>query len=216
VTWTTQAFYRGDTSALKELKVPLRPGSIDPYFTDDIGNVSTSHYRPNSVREASLELKPRYPIFGGWRYSFRIGWNNALYTTLRKLKTGNTYVLRVPFIEGPKMPEGIQYERLVLRVILPEGATDVKWETVGGTGIPVLEPEISLYKTFMDTLGRSELRLTAVNVADEARDADLVVIYNYPFMAAFRKPLSVFVAALGVFTIIWAASRVDTSIGRKR
>lgn len=216
VTWATQAFYRGDTSALKELKVPLRPGSIDPYYTDDIGNVSTSRYRPNSVREASLELKPRYPVFGGWRYSFRIGWNNALSTVLRKLKTGNTYVLRVPFIEGPKMPEGIQYERLVLRIILPEGAQDVKWETVGGTGLPVLQSEMSLHKTFMDTLGRSELKLTAMNVADEARDADLVVIYDYPFMAAFRKPLSVFVAVLGVFTVIWAALRVDTSIGRKR
>lgn len=216
VTWATQAFYRGDTSALKELKVPLRPGSIDPYFTDDIGNVSTSRYRPNNVREASLELKPRYPIFGGWKYSFRIGWNNALSSALRKLKTGNTYVLRVPFIEGPKMPEGIQYEHVVLRVILPEGATDIRWETVGGTGLPVLQSEISLHKTFMDTLGRLELRLSAMNVADEARDADLVVIYEYPFMASFRKPLSIFVAVLGLFTVIWAASRVDTSIGRKR
>jgi oligosaccharyltransferase complex subunit alpha (ribophorin I) len=216
VTWATQAFYRGDTSAAKELNVPLRPGSIDAYFTDDIGNVSTSRYRPNNVREASLELKPRYPIFGGWKYSFRIGWNNALSSALRKLKTGNTYVLRVPFIEGPKMPEGIQYEHVVLRVILPEGATDIRWETVGGTGLPVLQSEISLHQTFMDTLGRSELQLSATNIADEARDADLVVIYEYPFMAAFRKPLSIFVAVLGAFTVIWAASRVDTSIGRKR
>lgn len=216
VAWATQIFYKGDTSALKELNVPLRPGSVDAYFTDDIGNVSTSRYRPNNVREASLELKPRYPVFGGWKYSFRIGWNNALSSALRKLKTGNTYVLRVPFIEGPKMPEGIQYEHVVLRVILPEGATDIRWETVGGTGLPVLQSEISLHQTFMDTLGRSELKLSAVNIADEARDADLVVIYEYPFMAAFRKPLSIFVAVVGVFTVIWAASRVDISIGRKR
>ncbi len=82
--------------------------------------------------------------------------------------------------------------------------------------MPVLQSEISMHKTFMDTLGRTELRLSAMNVADEARDADLVVLYEYPFLAAFRKPLSIFVAVLGVFTVIWAASMVDTSIGRKR
>lgn len=216
VTWATQAFYKGDTSALKELKVPLRPGSVDPYYTDDIGNVSTSRYRPSSVREASLELKPRYPVFGGWKYSFRLGWNNALSSALRKLKTGNTYVLRVPFIEGPKMPEGIQYEHVVLRVILPEGSKVIRWETVGGTGLPVLQSETSLHQTFLDTLGRTELRLTALNIVDEARDVDLVVIYEHPFMADFRKPLSIFMAVLGVFSVIWAASRVDTSIRSKR
>ena len=53
VAWATQNFYSGPTSALRELKVPLLPGSTDPYFTDDIGNVSTSRYRPNSVRHQS-------------------------------------------------------------------------------------------------------------------------------------------------------------------
>jgi hypothetical protein len=41
---------------------------------------------------------------------------------LRKLKTGNGYVLNVPFLEGPKQNEGIVYEHVELRVILPEGA----------------------------------------------------------------------------------------------
>ena len=216
VTWATQNYYRGDTSALKELKVPLRPGSVDPYFTDDIGNVSTSRYRPNNIREASLELKPRYPVFGGWKYSFKIGWNNELSNFLRKLQTGDTYVLRVPFLEGPKMPEGIQYEHIVLRVILPEGATDIRWQTIGGTGLPILQSEISLHKTFMDTMGRSELKLTAMNVVDDARDAELVVIYDYPFLAAFRKPLTIFAGVVGLFTVAWAVGRLDTSIGGKR
>lgn len=216
VTWATQNFYNGPTSALKELKVPLKPGSVDPYFTDEIGNVSTSRYRPNNIREASLELKPRYPVFGGWKYNFRIGWNNALSTALRKLKTGDTYVLRVPFIEGPKMPEGIQYEHVVIRIILPEGATGVRWETSGGAGLPILQSEMSLHKTFMDTLGRTELKLSAMNVVDEAREAELVLVYDYPFLAAFRKPLSIVGGVLGVFVVAWIVGNLDTSIGRKR
>lgn len=114
--------YSPATSALKELKMPLKVGSLNPYFTDDIGNVSTSRFRSN-VREANLELKPRYPVFGGWKYSFRVGWDADLNHSLRKLNVGDGYVLKVPFLEGPKMSEGVSYEKVVLRVILPEGAT---------------------------------------------------------------------------------------------
>lgn len=122
VTWASTQYYNPPTSALRMLTVPLRVGSLNPYFTDDIGNVSTSRYRSNS-REALLELKPRYPVFGGWKYNFKVGWDADLKSFLRKVARGNDYVLKVPFLEGPKMGEGVSYDRVELRVILPEGAT---------------------------------------------------------------------------------------------
>lgn len=122
VTWAATQYYNPPTSALKMLTVPLQVGSLNPYFTDDIGNVSTSRYRSN-LREAILELRPRYPVFGGWKYSFKIGWDANLRNHLRKLTKGDGHVLRVPFLEGPKMGEGMAYEKVHLRVILPEGAT---------------------------------------------------------------------------------------------
>lgn len=121
VIWASTQYYNPPTSALKMLTVPLKVGSLDPYFTDDIGNVSTSRYRSN-MREALLELKPRYPVFGGWKYSFRIGWDADLKNSLRKLAKGSGHVLKVPFLEGPKMGEGVSYEKVNLRIILPEGA----------------------------------------------------------------------------------------------
>ena len=124
VQWQQMAYYNPPTSAARELHFPLAVGSANPYFTDDIGNVSTSRFR-SSIREANLELKPRYPLFGGWKYKFRIGWDADLKAFLRKLKTGNGYVLKVPFLEGPKEAEGVEYERVVLSIILPEGATYV-------------------------------------------------------------------------------------------
>ncbi|KAL6249786.1 dolichyl-diphosphooligosaccharide--protein glycosyltransferase subunit 1 [Rhinocladiella similis] len=221
VAWSTQSFYvnagQMGTSALRELKVPLRPGSVDPYFTDDIGNVSTSRFRPNNIRDASLELKPRYPLFGGWKYSFRIGWNNALSSFLRKLKTpSDTYVLSVPLVQGPKMAEGIQYEQFVLRVILPEGATNVNYQIHGGTGVPTLHAEHSLHKTFMDTLGRTELKLSGTNVVDEARDITLLVTYEYTLLSALRKPLTVVAGFVVVFVVAYLVGSIDTSIGRKK
>ncbi|KAI9838460.1 MAG: dolichyl-diphosphooligosaccharide--protein glycosyltransferase subunit 1, partial [Thelocarpon superellum] len=189
VTWATTSYYNPPTSALKELKIPLRVGSMNPYFTDDIGNVSTSRFRSNS-REANLELKPRYPVFGGWNYNFRVGWDANLSGFLRKLKTGNDYILKVPFLEGPKQLEGVEYEKVQVRIILPEGAEHVKYETA----MPIVSAELITHRTYMDTVGRTALKLTAFNVVDDIRDVDVVVTYKYSLTSGLRKPLTIFVS----------------------
>lgn len=184
VEWTFTSYQKAPTSAVRELTYPLLPGSVDPYFIDDIGNVSTSRYRPSVGKSAgSLELKPRYPIFGGWNYSFRIGWNNDLASFLRRAAgvDSDSYVLKAPLIEGPKMAEGIQYERVIVRVVLPEGAHNVRFEILEGAnsnGLPGanhIHAHVSSLKTYMDTLGRTTLTLEVDNLTDEARDSKFVV-----------------------------------------
>ncbi|KAF1356483.1 Ribophorin I [Delphinella strobiligena] len=212
VTWQQAQYYSPPSSALKEFHYPIAIGSSNPYFTDDIGNVSTSRFRPvNGPNSGLLELKPRYPIFGGWKYSFRVGWDSNLKNFLRKLKTGDGYVLKVPFMEGPKQAEGLEYEKLVLRVILPEGATNVKYET----SMPIVSSNVNTHRTFMDTVGRTTLELTAINVVDDFRDRDLTISYDYPWTAGFRKPVVIFTSVLGVFGFAWLVSKLDVSIGKK-
>lgn len=120
VKWQQMEYTKPASSAVKELSFPLPPSSADPYYYDVIGNVSTSKFR-SGKKEALLVTKPRYPIFGGWKYPFTIGWNADAKHFLRRA-TGGGYVLNVPFLAGPKQPEGIEYENTVVRVILPEGA----------------------------------------------------------------------------------------------
>ena len=211
VQWAQQSYMNPPTYALKGLVMSLAPGTADAYFTDDIGNVSTSRFRPGK-KEALLELKPRYPIFGTWKYSFRIGWNADLSQYLRKLSAGDTYVLKLPFLEGPRSPEGISYGRVNLRVILPEGATNVKFST----SIPLVDNSISLHKTFMDTVGRTTLTLTALNLVDDFRDRHLIVTYDYPWTAGFRKPVVFTLGLFTVFTAAWVLGSIDTSIGKKK
>ena len=119
--WQQVAYYKPPSSAITGLRIPLKGGSKDAYFTDEIGNISTSNFR-TSDRDALLELKPRYPIFGGWNFPFTVGWNGDLKNFLRKTTNGETYVLNVPFLEGPKSSEGASYAKVNVRVILPEGA----------------------------------------------------------------------------------------------
>lgn len=67
----------------------------------------------------------------------------------------------------------------------------------------------------MDTVGRTTLTLTAINVVDEFRDRDLVVTYDYPFTARFLKPLTIFAGLLFVFGVSYVVGNLDVSIGRK-
>jgi oligosaccharyltransferase complex subunit alpha (ribophorin I) len=68
----------------------------------------------------------------------------------------------------------------------------------------------------MDTLGRTALTLTATNIVDDLRDRELIVTYDYPFMAGLRKPFVIFGSLLAVFTAAWMVGSVDVGIrGRK-
>lgn len=66
----------------------------------------------------------------------------------------------------------------------------------------------------MDTVGRTTLKLSALNVIDESRDQDLIVTYDYPFWASFRKPMTIVAGVLSVFMAAWGVGQVDTSIGK--
>jgi oligosaccharyltransferase complex subunit alpha (ribophorin I) len=71
------------------LRLPSSAHSV--YYYDTIGNVSTSNFRSgqaNSARrgrviDSLLELRPRYPILGGWNYSFTVGWDSPLSEVLK-------------------------------------------------------------------------------------------------------------------------------------
>lgn len=68
----------------------------------------------------------------------------------------------------------------------------------------------------MDTVGRTTLELTAINIVDELRDRDVVVTYDYPFSARFRKPLTIIGGLLLVFAVSWVIGNLDVSIGKKQ
>ncbi|KAL2127347.1 hypothetical protein VTI74DRAFT_10885 [Chaetomium olivicolor] len=213
VKWQQSQYYQPTTFALKEMKFPLRVGSVDPYYTDVIGNVSTSRFRSNK-REALLEIKPRYPVFGGWKYPFTIGWNSDAKNFLRKMATGG-FVLNVPFLEGPKQQEGVEYEQVQVRVILPEGAENVRYHTTIPTQ-SISSVNVEIHKTFLDTLGRTALVIKARNLVDDLRDRELIVTYDYPLVASLRKPLIVFGSAIAVFFGAWVVGNLELKFDARR
>ena len=107
----------------KEFSLRLPPTAHSPYYYDTIGNVSWSHFRPGSTKSTSrtvdsvLEIRPRYPLLGGWNYSFTTGYDMPLGDALRT--DGSRKVLGVPFMTG--WPD-LLVEEAEMEIILPEGA----------------------------------------------------------------------------------------------
>jgi oligosaccharyltransferase complex subunit alpha (ribophorin I) len=80
------------------------------------------------------------------------------------------------------------------------------------TTIPVTNSGLSLHKTFMDTLGRTTLTLTARNIVDEVRDSELVVAYDYSATAGLRKPFAVAALVGCIFGAAYVVGSLDVSI----
>ncbi|KAI0877566.1 Ribophorin I [Hypoxylon argillaceum] len=211
VKWAQSQYFSPQTFALKEMKFILGAGSKDAYFTDVIGNVSTSRFRV-SKREAVLELKPRYPIFGGWKYPFTVGWNADSNNFLKK--SGGKFLLNIPLIEGPKQAEGVEYEYVDVRVILPEGAENVKFYTTAPES-SITSHSVDLVRTYLDTVGRTVLTIKAQNLVDELRDRELLVSYEYSTAAALRKPVVIFTSTVAMFVGMWLLSKLDVSFSAK-
>lgn len=62
----------------------LPASAQDVYYRDEIGNISTSHLQ---VLEDSVEVevRPRFPLFGGWKTHYIIGYNLPSYEYLYTL-----------------------------------------------------------------------------------------------------------------------------------
>lgn len=75
---------------------------------------------------------------------------------------------------------------------------------------------MEIHKTFLDTLGRTALIIKAHNLVDDFRDRELVVSYDYPFMASLRKPLIVFTSMVGVFVAAWLIGGLDMKFASKK
>ncbi|KAF8524598.1 oligosaccharyl transferase alpha subunit [Hysterangium stoloniferum] len=202
---------------LTGLRLHLPAGISDPYFIDLNGNVSTSSFRPSPsspksvslknqpVQFSILELKPRYPIVGGWSYNFTLGWDAPLGDSVKYDAKRDRYVLGVPF--WTPIP-GASVDEAEVTVILPEGATDVE----------VFEPFAmrSVLRTvivsYLDTTGRPAIVFNKDRITDSQTNM-IYVTYKIPLTAHLKKPVAVGTAMLGVFILALFARRVDPRIG---
>lgn len=111
-------YTRQNSIMTRELSLRLPAHASNVYYRDEIGNVSTSHLRYEQDKTV-LEFKPRYPLFGGWNYTWYYGYNVPIGDFVRYHSESGRYILNIPFINV--LPR-VTYDKVQVRIILPEGA----------------------------------------------------------------------------------------------
>ncbi|KAJ7179143.1 Ribophorin I [Mycena filopes] len=212
----TQTFYkRSAPHVIPGLTLHLPAGIRNTYFYDLVGNVSTSRLRtaPSVPKNAQanqysvLELKPRYPIMGGWNYSFTLGWDAPLTDSASWDKTTGKYIVQIPVLTS--IPAAV-VNKAEITIILPEGATDVEF----ATPFPPVSSFMSTHTTYLDTVGRPTINLVFKDLT-ERHAQPILVSYSVPLSAHLKKPIAVAVAFFSVFAFTLIARRIDLRIHKK-
>ncbi|KAK4048985.1 dolichyl-diphosphooligosaccharide--protein glycosyltransferase subunit 1 [Microbotryomycetes sp. JL221] len=215
---------RASNLAVTSIQVVLPPNIERPYYYDTVGNVSTSRFRPSSAPHqavlpsqrrakanaaSTLDLFPRFPLMGGWNYTFTMGYDAPLKDFEKKRISGaggSQHILGVPFLTPIK---NVAVDAVRFEVRLPEGASNIKVHTP----FPVDAIEQGgLTKTYLDTTGRPTVVLRKRNCSDQHGGLVLIEYTLSPLLEVVRKPLAIAVMSFAAFLIIFVSKRIDWSI----
>ncbi|KAK0592123.1 hypothetical protein LWI29_013664 [Acer saccharum] len=131
--------------SFKQLLARLPPRVHSVYYRDEIGNISSSHLRTDS-RKSELEIEPRYPLFGGWKATFVIGYVLPLQDFLFESSDGRRYL---NFTFGCPLVETV-VDKFTIKVVLPEGSKDPS----AVVPFPV-EQHLETKYSYLDIVGRT-------------------------------------------------------------
>nr|CAG4643894.1 EOG090X04O4 [Lepidurus arcticus] len=193
---------QGIATSVKAFKTILPAAAADVYYRDEIGNISTSHLR-EADDAVEIELRPRFPLFGGWKTHYVLGYNVPSYEYL--FQSGEQHVLAIRLIDH--IHDDMHIAQAHVRIVLPEGAHDIQVETP----YPVQRDPNTLHFTYLDTRGRPMIHLRASNLV-ENHIQDVKVSYRYSKILMLQEPLLLVAAFFLVFLAIIIWVRLDFSL----
>merc|ERR1712029_109165 len=192
-------------SAVKSFKTFLPASARDVYYRDDIGNISTSAMR---ILEDAVEvdLRPRFPLFGGWKTHYVLGYNVPSYEYL--YNTGDDFVLNMRMIDH--VFDDMLVEDFTLKVILPE------FSDVGKFNAPYPTERLkdSLHFTYLDYVGRPVITVRSKGVLTEKQIMDFQLEFKYSKVKMVYEPLMLVVAFFIFFMFAFIYVRLDFSISK--
>ncbi|XP_003217812.1 dolichyl-diphosphooligosaccharide--protein glycosyltransferase subunit 1 [Anolis carolinensis] len=189
-------------SSVKSFKTILPAAAQDVYYRDEIGNISTSHLLilDDSVE---MEIRPRFPLFGGWKTHYIIGYNLPSYEYLFNL--GDQYALKMRFVDHV-FDEQVT-DSLTVKIILPEGAKNIHVDSP----YEISRASDELHYTYLDTFGRPVIVAHKNNLVEQ-HIQDIVVHYTFNKVLMLQEPLLVVGAFYILFFTVILYVRLDFSI----
>jgi len=191
-------------SSVKAFKTVLPAAATDVYYRDEIGNISTSHMRVLSD-SVELDLRPRFPLFGGWKTHYVLGYNVPSYEYL--FFSGDDYKLKMRLVDH--VFDDMVVEELITKITLPEGSHNMELETP----FPVQRLPDYLHYTYLDTKGRPVITVRKTNVV-ENHIQDFELNYVFPRVLMLQEPLLVVVFFYILFLFVVIYVRLDFSISK--
>eukprot|EP01095_Lingulamoeba_sp_RSL-Kostka_P007814 TRINITY_DN2543_c1_g1_i1.p1 TRINITY_DN2543_c1_g1~~TRINITY_DN2543_c1_g1_i1.p1 ORF type:complete len:546 (-),score=180.23 TRINITY_DN2543_c1_g1_i1:125-1762(-) len=190
-------------NSVRELTEVLPQYSTDVYYRDDIGNISSSHVSTYDDNFVKFEFLPRFILFGGWKTIYYEGYNldASKYIAVNNGK----YILDIPY--STQFEEDIVIEELEVRIILPEGVTDVEITTPDN----LKEVGKKNRVTYLDTTGREVFIYTASNLVGE-NNSNIQVSYNLSTLLLFKEPFLLVGGYFAMFLILIVYFRLDFSL----
>lgn len=193
-------------SSVKSYKSLLPAASTDVYYRDEIGNISTSHMRVDEDT-VEVELRPRFPLFGGWQTKYTIGYNVPGYEYL--WHDGSHFLLKMRVVDHIFDEQLVDH--MTLRIILPEGAQNIKFKA------PYLmdNERRMVHHTYLDTIGRPVVVINKNNLVEQ-HIADFELSYDFQLYLLLQEPLLVVTALLMLFLTVIICVRLDFSIAEDK
>ncbi|KAJ6325453.1 hypothetical protein OIU76_012521 [Salix suchowensis] len=200
VDYQSRASVKG-ASSFKHLLASLPPRVHSVYYRDEIGNISSSHLRTD-YRKSELEIEPRYPLFGGWKATFVIGYGLPLEDFLFESPDGKRYL---NFSFGCPLAQTV-VNKLTIKVVLPEGSKDPS----AAVPYPV-EQHLETKYSYLDVVGRTVLVLEKKNVVPEHINP-FQVYYTFKPIFMLAEPLMLASVYFLFFMACVAYLQIDISI----
>lgn len=195
-----------DTPYFSGLKALLPIQATNIYYRDQIGNISTSDITVHAAKgELELAVETRFPLFGGWKTQFYIGYSLPTEVCLFQNNQDGKYKLKFDFFT---VFQNVWVDELEIKVILPEGAEDFD------VNVPyAVEQSSSRRYTFLDSHfngGRPVLTFKAKNVVPE-HDGQVVITYTFDKTRMLFEPAVLISSFFLFFVCCMALTRLDAS-----
>jgi len=191
-------------SSIKSFKTILPAAARDVYYRDEIGNISTSHLMEQDDH-VELELRPRFPLFGGWKTHYYIGYNVPTYEYL--FNSGDSYVLQMRFLDH--IFDDMIVDELTVKIILPEGCKGIEFNPP----YDVKQENLQRHYTYLDTLGRPVIVAHKTNLVEQ-HILDFELHYTFQKVLLLQEPLLVVGAFYLLFLTVIIYVRLDFSISK--
>lgn len=192
-------------SVLKDIEFALPKSASNVYYRDHIGNISTSF-----LWDDVLVIEPRFPLFGGWKTKFCMGYDLPLNNHVEVHKANsNLYTLTVPL--GPRINQDIVIDEFVIRIILPEGVSDIE----------VIFPlkfdnqQFETRRTYLDIQGRSVVVLEKKYLENKQVQLPIKITYKFSSSLMWRKPFMLIAGFYLLFLLYILASRINLTLTPK-